>query len=126
MKLEIGWRLYYGLYRLISASAKLHLRDIATMEDVKVVQRIVMASIESLKFDGKVKMKSKKQTKSDVFLTAWSDCSDEDDTIEQDVFVSLLAQTDPFNALTAGSEFEKHKQSGNIQLVNKTGRYRFI
>ena len=125
-ELEIGWRLYYGLYRLISACAKLHLRTEATIQDVEIIKRIVMASINSLKIDGKVKMKSKKQTKSDVFLTTWNAISDQDDTVNKDELVKRLVVTDAFNALSAGVEFEKYKTSGQIELVNKTQRYRFV
>ena len=125
-ELEIGWRLYYGLYRIASASAKLHLRTEVTIQDVELTERILMASIDSLKIEGKVKIKTKKQTKSDVFLTVWSDASDSDHTVDKEDFISLLSKCGSFNALTAITEFEKYCGAGTVELVNKSGRYRIV
>ncbi len=124
-ELEIGWRLYYGLYRMIGASAKLHLRTEANMDDVNVVKRIVFASIDSLRRDGHVKIKTGKQTKEDVFLTAWGRCCDADASVNRDEFLEDLAKCDPFNTLSADTEFEKYKNAGKIHLINSTGRYAF-
>ncbi len=124
-ELEVGWRLFYGLYRLVSAYTRLHLRTEATVKDVEAVKKILMASIDSLKINGKVKMKTKKQTKSDVFLTIWNSCSDENDTVNKNEFIAELSKKEPFNAISAGVEFEKYKTSGEIELVNITQRYKF-
>lgn len=125
----IGWRQYYGLYRLLTASAALHLRDTVTEEDFDIVENIIRKSLKSLKMDidtGEVQdvFEKRKQTKERSFLETFNAVMDEDASIDKEEFISKLAEKEPFNALSADQEFQKRLNAGLLIIDNETGRYK--
>ena len=46
--MEVTPRQHHGLYRQVAASAALHLREVATMEDVEIVKRVTVKHVSSL------------------------------------------------------------------------------
>ena len=125
-ELQIGMRLFFGIFRLISAHATLNLRETINDNDIDAVKRILKASINSLKIDGKISLNSVRRNKDTVFLETWKRCQDENSSIDQDDFVHRLAQINPFNGLSADAYFRSYKENGKITLNNKTKRYTLV
>lgn len=112
----IGWRQYHGLYRLLTASAKAHLRTIVTEEDLQVVYDIINESYKSMKLnledgtviDPHIKTADKKQQ---IILETWGEVMDHDTkTVDRQEFIDALAKKPPFNDISAPKEFEKIKK----------------
>ena len=123
----IGLRQYHGLYRLLTASAKAHLRDVVNDTDFEIVEKIISESYKSMKMDletGEVKdtgIKTK-DTKLKIILEVWKLCMNEDNTVDREEYISELVKTGRFNALDAPTEFEKIPKV----LDNDTERWKYI
>ena len=93
----IGIRQYHGLYRLVTACAKAHLRNEVTDEDFEIVENIIIESYSSMKMDletGVVsdKMITKKNTFDTQILEVWKNCMDDEleGTVDKSEFITAL------------------------------------
>lgn len=127
----IGWRQYHGLYRLLTASAKAHLRNEVNEEDFKCVENIIRESYKSMKMNldkGTVDdpLKKKKDTKKDIILECWGECCDDDHSVDKHEFISALSKKQPqFNHLSAPTIVRQLlEESGEYILDNDTGRWK--
>jgi len=122
--LPVGWRQYYGIYRLVTASAALHLRDTVIAEDFGLVKRIINESFESIPLNsqGLVKKKDSRET---VILEAWNTVCNDDGLADRDDFVSELSKSEGFG-LSAEHLFSTREAAGVFQLDNATGMYRKV
>lgn len=127
MGVPIGWRQFYGLNRLVTASAANHLREVVTEEDFKIVENIIFKSLKSMGMDietGEVTqtMSKTKDNKERIFLETWKDCEFTDNTVSKDEFLKELAKKAPFyNDLNVGKAWVQYENSGKIQPQD--GRY---
>ncbi len=128
--LPIGWRQYHGIYRLVTACAKAHLRTVATQEDFDLVETLIKDALKSMKMDvdtGKIDSFTKqKATKENIFLETWSEMMDEHNTVDREDFIEKLGSILPYNSLNAGIEFNKLLDAGRIELDNDTERFRLV
>lgn len=129
--LPIGLRQYYGLYRLITASAACHLREEANEYDIMIVQNILRESLKSMGMNmdtGKLEKVIQRQVvaKEQVFLETWNNLMDDDGTVNREEFIETLATKEPFNSHNSSVEFEKWHESGQLQLLNENGRYKKV
>jgi len=125
--LNIGWRQYYGLYRLVTACAACNLREIVTQEDIDTVYDIIKESLLSLKMDieeGKNQSTflTTTQSKEKLFLEIWNAMMDEIGEIDKDEFIKELGKHTPFTPLSAEIEFSR--RSEKFILNNTTEKYR--
>jgi len=125
--LNIGWRQYYGLYRLVTACAACNLREIATQEDIDTVYNIIKESLLTLKMDieaGKNQSTflTTTQSKEKLFLEIWSVMMDDNGEVDKDEFIKELAKHNPFTPLSAEIEFSR--RSDKFILNNTTEKYR--
>lgn len=122
--LPVGWRQYYGIHRLVTASAALHLRETVTAEDFELVKRIINESFESIPMNGHglVKRRDSKET---VILEAWHSVCNDDGLAHRDDFVAELSKSDGFG-LNADHVFDTREAAGVFQLDNSTGMYRKV
>jgi DNA replicative helicase MCM subunit Mcm2 (Cdc46/Mcm family) len=108
--IPVGIRQYHGLYRLITACAKAHLRVEATQEDFDIVEDIVNASYKSMKMNlktGTVMEQFTAPKKGDVALLVWAEVMDNDtQTVDKEEYITALKGRG-FNDRKAGEEFEK-------------------
>lgn len=129
--IPIGIRQYYGLYRLLTACAALHLREVVTDEDFAIVENIIKVSLKSMKMDidtGKAEdvFRAEKTTKKEVFYVTWNKCMDKvDATVDKDELIEGLSKHELFR-LTADSYFDELVRSGKVELDNATGRYKLV
>lgn len=93
----IGTRQYHGLYRLLTASAKAHLRTEVNDIDFEIVEKIIIESYTSMKMDletGKVDdtHTKRKDTLLDKITVAIKECQNKeyDDTIDRDELISKI------------------------------------
>ena len=128
--IPIGLRQYYGLNRLITASAALHLRDYVTQEDFDIVYNVINKSLKSLKMDmetGKAEVPLNKEStrKDGIFLEVWTENSDEEHTVDKDEFIEALSKHEIFTKKinAAGNEWDKYIRMGQLeQLGNQRWR----
>jgi len=129
----IGLRQYHGLYRLLTASAKAHLREEVTDDDFNIVENIIKESYKSMKMDlekGEVKdtmVKTKDKIKATI-LETWGECCDPefDNTVDKHEFIEKLGAKEGFNALTAPTAFKNLEDSGLLTYDNDLERYKKI
>jgi len=93
----IGLRQYHGLYRMVTACAKAHLRNEVILEDFEIVEKIITESYKTMKMDlnsGIVldPMVTKKHTLESQILEIWKECMDDelDGTVDKAEFVTAL------------------------------------
>jgi DNA replicative helicase MCM subunit Mcm2 (Cdc46/Mcm family) len=129
--LPIGWRQYHGLYRLLTASAKAHLRTEVTNEDFEIVEGIINDSYKTMKLDletGKVEdTYTKKGDRKKIAVDeTWSECMDKDldNTIDKEEFLTKLSKKEGFNSLDVSMIFEKMIKDGTIELIDDLERYK--
>lgn len=127
----IGLRQFYGIHRLVTASAAAHLRHVATMDDVKIIEKIIFASLKSLFMNvetGEIEkeMSPGKQKRNDVFLSTWGKLQDDNKTVDKDEFLKILGQTKPFTIFDAEDEWNKCENRGMFNIDTDTGRYRLV
>jgi len=108
--IPVGIRQYHGLYRLITASAKAHLRSEATQEDFDIVEDIINASFKSMKMNlktGTVLEQFTVPKKGDTALLVWGEVMDDDTkTVDKDEFITAMKGRG-YNDRKASEEFEK-------------------
>ena len=126
--LPIGWRQYHGLYRLITACAKANLRKVATEEDFEIVERIIKASLKSMRMDmdtGEVgALVSKTQTEEQIFLTTWTQCMT-DNTIDKDEFLDAL--NDKFKGkLNKGEKLWAYHMKKGHMVIEEDERWKWV
>lgn len=130
--LPIGIRQYHGLYRLITSSAKAHLRIVATIEDFELVERIIRSSLKSLRMDmdtGEVgKLLPDKITKETTFLETWKEFLNEDGTVDRTEFTTELGKKEGYSGKLNEAEdvFGKYLRKGYITMDNDTERYKWV
>ena len=129
--LPIGIRQYHGIYRLITACAASHLREVVTLEDYEIVENILRDALKTMKMDletGELEgsILPKKMTKEKAWLDTWNECMDDDGEVDKDIFVEALGKTENYNQLNAGVEFSKRLNAGHIELMNDTGLYKMV
>lgn len=127
--LPIGVRQYHGLFRLVTACASAHLRIVATEEDISIVEKIIDASFKSMRMDlesGELEgsIIPKKMTKETAFLETWNECLDDEGTVGREEFVDKLGKHEQYNALNSPIEFRRWHDTGHIELLNDSGRYK--
>jgi len=129
----IGLRQYHGLYRLLTASAKAHLREEVTDDDFDIVENIIKESYKSMKMDlekGEVKdtMINSKDTKKTIILETWGECCDPEfeNTVDKHEFIEKLSTKEGFNALTSPLAFKQLEDSGVLNYDNDLERYKKI
>lgn len=128
--IPIGIRQYYGLYRLLTASAALHLREVVTEEDFQVVENIISVSLKSLGMNlqtGEVqdRFHGEKSTKEVVFKTLWTKLLDEFKTVDKTEFLEKLGSIEPFTPKSAQRMFDDYLNAGAFEIDTDTGRYKF-
>jgi len=125
--LNMGWRQYYGLHRLVTACAACHLRDTVTQEDIDIVYSIIKESLNSLKMDiegggNQSTFLTTSQSKEKLFLEIWNAMMDDNFEVDKDDFITELGKHHPFTGLTAEIEFSK--RSDRMILNNNSGKYK--
>lgn len=125
--LNMGWRQYYGLHRLVTACAACHLRETVTQDDIDIVYTIVRESLKSLDMDiedGKNQSTflTTSQSKEKLFLEVWNAMLDDNMELDKGDFITELGKHPPFTALTA--EVEWNKRSDKFILNNNSNKYR--
>ncbi len=127
----IGLRQYHGLYRLLTASAKAHLRNEVTVEDFDVVEGIIEEAYKSMKMDlksGEVtgNFNKKKDTNDSKILEAIHECQDKeyDYTIDK---VELANKINfKLNKFDGHDRVNKLISTGILELDNDLERYRKV
>lgn len=129
----IGWRQYHGLYRLLTSSAKAHLRTVVNDEDFECVENIIRESYKSMKMDlntGVVSdpQKKTKDTKKETILITWGECMDDelDSTVDKDDFIKALGTKEGFSGLDAEQTFSRMLDSGTLIYDNDLERYKKV
>ena len=127
--IPIGWRQFYGLNRLVTACAALHLRNTVTEEDFDIVENIIRKSLLSLKMDmetGEVQesFNKKNVNKKTILNEVWTECCDEDHTVDKDEFLTALAKRTPlFTPSSVDAEWRALEKGGSVTL-DMYGRWR--
>lgn len=122
--LPVGWRQYYGIYRLVTACAALHLREVVIEEDFDLVKKIINESFESIPLNDQGYTK-KRDSKENVFLEAWSVIVDKDGLGDKEDFIMELMKSEYFG-MNAGTVFDARERGGVFELDNTTGKYRKV
>ncbi|WP_428323627.1 bifunctional DNA primase/polymerase [Nitrosopumilus sp.] len=105
--IPIGWRQYYGLERMLTASAAAHLRDKVTDEDFKIIERIVIQSFKSFGLNIETGVITKpldkaNVTKNTVILETWGEIADKETGYgDKDDFINKLAEKEGFDHMKA-------------------------
>lgn len=130
--IPIGLRQYYGLNRLITACAALHLRDYVTQEDFDIVYNVINKSLLSLKMNmetGKAEIPLNKEStkKDEIFLETWTELQDEDKTVDKDEMIEKLSKHSKFVKVINGGEKEWNKYINMGQLEQlESSRWRMV
>jgi len=131
--LPIGWRQYHGLYRLLTASAKAHLRTTVIQEDFVLIEEIINQSYKTMRLDLETGVVSDPYIKEGdrkklVINETWSECMDKDldNTVDKEEFLKLLARKEGFNGLNVTLLFENMIKSGEIELNDEIERYKKV
>lgn len=93
----IGLRQYHGLFRMLTACAKAHLRNEVNDADFDIVENIINESYKSMKMnleDGTVSdpMIKKRDSNDTIILEVWNNCMDKDldNTVDKEEFIQAL------------------------------------
>lgn len=122
----VGIRQYHGLYRLVTACAKAHLRTEATEEDFDIIESIINASYNSMKMnlkDGTIQQQLTAPKKGDQALIVWGEVMDkETQTVDKDDFIKGMISKG-FIQRKAEEEFEKISKiyDNDLERWKKTG-----
>jgi len=127
----IGLRQYHGLYRLLTACAKAHLRNEVTADDFDIVESIISESYKSMKMNmqtGEVsgEFNKKKDTNDSKILEAIHECQDSeyDNTIDKGELANKINYK--LNKLDGHERVRKLIETGVLELDNDLERYRKV
>lgn len=127
----IGWRQYHGLYRLLTASAKAHLRMEVNNDDFEIVESIIRESYKTMKMDlekGEASdpMINRKDRVNVMLLEVWGECMDKelDNTVDKQEFISKLNKKS--GRLDSEIKFNKMLESGILEYDNDLERYKKV
>lgn len=129
--IPIGPRQFHGIHRLLTSCASAHLRTEVNLADFVIVENMIKESYKTLKMDlesGEVtgKIGKKRETKDTIFLETWSECLDEDGTVGREEFIDKLSKKPPFNHINAPDEFKRWHDSGRVELLNDSERFKIV